>query len=153
LHPLDDVIYLLCNESEIRSLSIHDKTDRLVVETGPISTISLSDDGTLLLLGYTCPRQEIACFDIEQRKMYPRCSGLKQKRFILRPGFVGAQSEFIVSGSEDASIYVWKRSDSELLAIGKGHMSVVNAIKRCPKDPNVFASASDDETVRIWRIT
>ena len=63
--------------------------------------------------------------------------------------FGGEKDEYIISGSEDALIYIWKRYyESFPLYVIKGHTGTVNACQMFNK--NIIISASDDLTIRIW---
>ena len=53
-------------------------------------------------------------------------------------------------GSEDAKIYIWNKLQGSLLKIISGHTGCINDVAWHPIDNQVFASASDDHTVRIW---
>ena len=51
----------------------------------------------------------------------------------------------------DGKVYVWHRDTGELLEALGGHgPGSVNSVAWNPRDPRVFASCSDDRTVRIW---
>jgi WD40 repeat protein len=56
----------------------------------------------------------------------------------------------VLSGSDDHLIYVWHRERGDLLEYLSGHTGCVNCVAWNPK-LNMFASASDDMSVRIWR--
>ena len=49
-------------------------------------------------------------------------------------------------------MYIWHRHNSSLLEVLPGHSGSVNAVAWNPRDPHMFASASDDHTVRIWGV-
>lgn len=56
----------------------------------------------------------------------------------------------VLCGSEDSSIYIWNREKADLLAKIDGHNLMVSAVHWSPTDPYIFASASDDQTIKIW---
>ncbi|MES1921911.1 hypothetical protein MHBO_003440 [Bonamia ostreae] len=81
-------------------------------------------------------------------RLLQRFSGAKQESHRLRSCEVGG---LMICGSEDSLIYVWGGAETAEMTI-EGHSAVVNSIFGSPSDKSVFASASDDGTVRLWRI-
>ena len=52
---------------------------------------------------------------------------------------------------KDANIYIWHRDTGALLETLAGHgEGSVNSVAWNPRDERMFASCSDDHTVRIW---
>lgn len=64
---------------------------------------------------------------------------------------------FIISGGRDASLCIWKNTNNtlqtplfELFHVVPAHLSTINAISFCSKNPNFFATASRDKSFKIW---
>lgn len=73
--------------------------------------------------------------------------------YVLRCAFGGAHDGFALCGSEDGSIALWNRENpANPLVKLQGHAQVVNCVQWCPTDALLFASASDDMTVRLWGV-
>jgi WD40 repeat protein len=89
-------------------------------------------------------------FDLHRRERINRFRGHKQENNIIKIGFGGANENMVVSGSEDANIYLWNCDKGDLLAKLEGHSDIVNCISWHPRDPLILASASDDKCVRVW---
>lgn len=73
---------------------------------------------------------------------------------MLRCAFGGGPHEgFVLCGSEDGSISIWNREKGgDVVAKLNGHAQVVNSVAWSPTDPLLFASTSDDMTIRLWGI-
>jgi len=50
----------------------------------------------------------------------------------------------------DCQVYLWQRHHNRLLEVLPGHSNLVNSVAWSTADPTIFASASDDNTVRLW---
>jgi WD40 repeat protein len=108
----------------------------------PVVLVCTSSDGA--------SRPEIHEWDLEHNLLVQRYVGHQQGRFVIRSCFGGVHECFVLSGSEDAYIYIWKRRTGQLFARLSGHTGTVNAVSWSPTEPALFASASDDGTVRLW---
>jgi WD repeat-containing protein 26 len=56
----------------------------------------------------------------------------------------------VVCGSEDGMVYMWHRGSGEVLGRLEGHAGTVNCVACSGKEPDVFASGSDDKSVIVW---
>jgi len=133
------------------------KKDHEFVESESILSICLSACNRYLLVNLQ--NQNIHLWDFSQinEGEFPvtpmsRFSGQleRQGRYVVRSCFGGSDFSFVVSGSEDSKVYIWKRSNERLLKVLPGHSGTVNAVSWNRRWPFVFASASDDHSVRIW---
>ncbi|KAI8341837.1 WD40-repeat-containing domain protein [Chlamydoabsidia padenii] len=117
-------------------------------ETCTMTSLSLSHDGRYALTNSQTP-DEIHLWDLEKRTLTKTYTGHQQGGFIIRSTFGGDEQSFILSGSEDNDIYVWSREHQNILEVLEGHEGRVNCINWYPGHPMMFASASDDHTIRM----
>mmetsp|Transcript_5971 Transcript_5971/g.11195 ORF Transcript_5971/g.11195 Transcript_5971/m.11195 type:complete len:663 (-) Transcript_5971:99-2087(-) len=99
----------------------------------------------------------IRLWDLAARRVAQRYLGHFQGRFVVRSCFAGAKEEMVISGSEDAQVYIWHRHYGSLLQVLSGHTSTVNSVcwTQGPLVNAAFAgpwliSAADDGTIRVW---
>ncbi|CAO3599817.1 unnamed protein product [Absidia cylindrospora] len=136
-------------------ITIYDVDHLLFEEVGQLqesymmTSLSLSDDGRYALTNSQNP-DEIHLWNLEEQTLAKTYTGHQQGRFIIRSTFGGDQQSFILSGSEDNDVYVWSREHQTLLEVLDGHHGRVNCVRWYPGQPMMFASASDDHTIRIW---
>lgn len=64
--------------------------------------------------------------------------------------FLGADEEFIVSGSDCGYIYVWNRKLGSLVTTFKGDDCVVNCLEPHPYRPYTLATCGIEHDVKIW---
>jgi WD40 repeat protein len=114
-----------------------------------LTSVSISEDGRYVLVSMNEHRIELR--DIETGEITERYSGHTQRQYIIRSGFGGAGEGFVVSGSEDSRIYIWRTNGQLVEALDAHPDGCVNAVAWNPTDPKVFASAGDDKKVRIWK--
>ncbi|KAG2300772.1 hypothetical protein Bca52824_037244 [Brassica carinata] len=119
--------------------------------TQKVSDIAMTDDGKWLVSVCKDSNQEIRLWSIEgDPKIVARYKGHKRSRFLIRSCFGGYKQGFIASGSEDSQVYIWHRSTGKLILELPGHAGAVNCVSWSPTNLHMFASASDDGTIRIW---
>lgn len=138
----------VCSEKKIRIYDLENKNEESVQEDNNITSLSLSNDSQFALVSVA--QQEIHLWDLVEKKLVHKYTGQKQGRFVIRSCFGGANQAFIVSGSEDCNVYIWHRAQGRLLEVLSGHTGTVNSVSWNPADPLMFASASDDCTIRLW---
>lgn len=131
----------------VYSISQLEATPRVLHEDAAMTSLQLSPDGRCALV---CVAQAVHEWDLEQQRLVRAYRGLRQSRFVIRTSVGGARDAFVASGSEDACVYLWRRSSGALLARLAGHNGVVNAVAWNARHVGMIASASDDHTVRIW---
>mmetsp|Transcript_13663 Transcript_13663/g.36787 ORF Transcript_13663/g.36787 Transcript_13663/m.36787 type:complete len:732 (-) Transcript_13663:281-2476(-) len=108
----------------------------------------------------------IRLWDIAARRVAQRYLGHSQGRFVVRSCFGGQSEEFVISGSEDAKVYIWHRHYGSLLQVLLGHAATVNSVcwailpRRVGSGSDdgfyesdvaeLLISASDDHSLRVW---
>ncbi|KAK9463915.1 WD40-repeat-containing domain protein [Lipomyces oligophaga] len=149
LTPDNSRIIAISNE---KRLSIYSYTEwKLIAEfvlSGKMTCVTTSKDSKYALVN-SC-NKELHLWDLEQLQLVRKCLGHQQVDFVIRSCFGGVNDNFLVSGSEDSNIYIWKRDDGSLIEVLGGHTKGVNSVAWNPIDKHMFASASDDNTIRIW---
>ncbi|XP_074661844.1 F-box/WD repeat-containing protein 5-like [Tubulanus polymorphus] len=64
--------------------------------------------------------------------------------------FLDVGNEYVASGAEDKHGYLWDRHYGVLLQ-KYPHADVVNSVAFNPRDPEMMITASDDNTIKVWR--
>ncbi|MCL7037952.1 hypothetical protein MKW94_006590 [Papaver nudicaule] len=149
LTPDGEHLISVCFEKNIRIFNFRTKTERIIKEEHVITSLSVSRDSEFFIINLNS--QEIHMHDIAGNWKTPlKYMGHKQGKYVIRSCFGGANNMFIASGSEDSKIYIWNRRNCEPVEILSGHLNNVNCVSWNPKRPHMLASASDDQTIRIW---
>ncbi|WVQ93433.1 hypothetical protein IAU59_000504 [Kwoniella sp. CBS 9459] len=115
------------------------------------TSIRISSDGRKVIV--SCAPDEIQVWSIDPGLKYLRKhSGHVQGRFLIRSCFGGPKDRFVLSGSEDGHVYVWQGASQNPIEVLSGHVGVVNSVAWNPVAARrIFASCSDDNTIRIWQ--
>ncbi|KAI9489752.1 WD40-repeat-containing domain protein [Zychaea mexicana] len=136
-------------------IGIYDLDDLKLMDVGKISenemitSLTITKDGRYALTNVQ-DSQELHLWDLDEQQLVRKYSGQKQKSFVIRSTLGGDDESFVLSGSEDNCVYVWSREHQTLLEVLEGHTGTVNCVSWCPVGLPKFASASDDQTIRIW---
>mmetsp|Transcript_21858 Transcript_21858/g.85617 ORF Transcript_21858/g.85617 Transcript_21858/m.85617 type:complete len:615 (-) Transcript_21858:2229-4073(-) len=120
-------------------------------ESVTLTSLTLSNDHCLAALHMT--NQEIHVWDLRTKIMVQKFSHAANDAplyYVIRPSFGGANEALLLCGSECGDIHVWHREQGKMIEVIKGHTKMVNSVCWNPMRPHMFASASDDGTVRIW---
>ena len=151
--------------------------DRVLDEKSSVTSLSFSADGGSLLVNLARSHEiardhsrsheitgsllvnlasdEVHAWDIHDHRacrVVHKYRGRKYNRYTIRAAFGGVNDAFVASGSEDSQVYIWHRHSAALLEVLPGHSGTVNAVAWSPTDPHMFASCSDDHTVRVWGV-
>ncbi|KAI0807887.1 WD40 repeat-like protein [Fomes fomentarius] len=121
---------------------------------GELTSVKISADSQYALINRASengPQAEIQLLDLTTEQIVRKYSGHNQSKHVIRSCFGGVEGNFIVSGSEDGNVYIWHRDTGALLEVLSGHgEGSVNSVAWNPVNERMFASCSDDKTIRIW---
>jgi WD40 repeat protein len=112
---------------------------------GSIRCITVSPNGKYLVCGGT--DEMIRIFDVKTKKSVGDLT--KHTGSITCLQFVG--NGFLLSGSEDNTLCIWRVHDWQCLHILGGHKGAVNDIAVHPSG-KVLLSVSRDNTIRLWNL-
>lgn len=123
-----------------------------IVQPGELTSVSISEDSRFAIVSHA--PNEILYVDLRDGTILRRFQGHDQGQYVLQSCFGGALQNYVLSGSEDGQIYIWHRDTGSLVHRLPGHgAGSVNAVCWNNRHPGMFASASDDRTVRVWGIS
>ncbi|KAF8758864.1 WD40 repeat-like protein [Rhizoctonia solani] len=116
-----------------------------------VTDLTITPDGSRLVAVGTLvvPPPTNNNFDPSRQTRSMKVFSLSSKTELFCLG--GPDEGFVLSGSEDQTLYVWKRDTGALIEVLSGHGNgCVNDVAWNPRDPALFASCSDDHTIRLW---
>ncbi|KAI0934659.1 hypothetical protein AcV5_006428 [Taiwanofungus camphoratus] len=121
---------------------------------GELTSVKISQDSRYALIN-RAPDIDSHCgidlWDLDTGRIARKYTGQRQSRHVIRSCFGGIDGTFVASGSEDGNVYVWHRDSGTLLEVLSGHgAGSVNSVAWNPRNERMFASCSDDKTIRIW---
>ena len=113
------------------------------------TNISKSDKGKYILINISKTHPKILLYNIEKTKIEDKFYEHKQRTMIIKCSFAGDRDQYIISGSEDALVYLWDRKKpGPPKYTFEGHLGIVNCAELLFND--VLLSISDDKTLKIW---
>ncbi|CAD6888012.1 unnamed protein product [Tilletia laevis] len=118
--------------------------------TEEMTCVSISKDSRFVLLNKR--PNETQVWDIELAEVVQVYQGHTIFKNMIGACFGGAEkNNFIVTGSEDAKIYVYHRASGRTLERLSHGVGCVNSVAWHPTNKAMFASASDDSSVCVWQ--
>ncbi|KAL9715363.1 hypothetical protein Ac2012v2_002027 [Leucoagaricus gongylophorus] len=116
---------------------------------GELTSVKISQNSRYALINLA--PDELRLWDLDTNRVARKYTGQKQGRHVIRSCFGGVDGHFVVSGSEDSKVYIWNCESGSILEELSGHgEGSVNSVAWHPRNERMFASCSDDHTVRIW---
>lgn len=116
---------------------------------GELTSVKISRNSQYALVNHA--PDVLYLYDIRNGRLSGKYIGQQQGQHIIRSCFGGLHGAFVASGSEDGNVYIWHRETGTLLEVLPGHgEGSVNSVTWNPKNERMFASCSDDCTIRIW---
>lgn len=71
-------------------------------------------------------------------------------RTVKECNFFGPKSEYVMSGSDDGSIFIWKKSTEDLVMRFPGDRTVVNCLQGHPLGYPILATSGIENDVKVW---
>ncbi|KAF8440042.1 WD40-repeat-containing domain protein [Boletus edulis BED1] len=138
------------SENRIIVYNVKSKAIELSLPTdGELTSVKISEDSRFALINHA--PNEVHLWDLSEGRLTRKFTGQHQGHHVIRSCFGGVGGNLVLSGSEDRNIYVWHRDTGVLAKILSGHgVGSVNAVSWNPCNERMFASCSDDATIRIW---
>jgi WD40 repeat protein len=136
------LIFNYLDKSEVSTIKLNDA----IISCG----ISKQDKGKYLLVNSSKATPVINLICIESKNILRKYFGHRQERFSIKVSFGGENENFILSGSEDAKIYIWNRIHSIPILTIKTHSAAVNSVIWAYNYlSDCIISCSDDHTIKI----
>ncbi|KAK4535092.1 hypothetical protein CDCA_CDCA03G1117 [Cyanidium caldarium] len=118
------------------------------ITTSEPTVLKFSGDGRSLLVGTAEPNPRIQLLDAFNGQLQTLCRGhSNDQAYELDAGF-SADSEFVVSGSEDATVHIWERATGQPVHVLSGHSTHLRAVAF---NPQYAMLASACQNVVFWQ--
>ncbi|GAA5986718.1 hypothetical protein JCM11641_007751 [Rhodosporidiobolus odoratus] len=128
-----------------------------LVQPQEVTSVAISSDSRYAIVSHGS--KEILYINLDDGTILRKFEGHDQGQYVLRACFGGAGENLVLSGTGDGRIYVYHRDTGKLVHTLTGHgRTTVNAVAWNPHPPAsargaMWASCSDDRTVRIWEMS
>lgn len=112
---------------------------------------SKTDKGKYLIYSISTigKQSRIILYNLTTKLIEEKFYGFFQKYMIIKCCFCGIGDKYILSGSEDYTIYIWERGYSSMPKYKfQGHFGIVNTVDMWGND--FIISGSDDKSIKIW---
>ncbi|KAI0437697.1 WD40-repeat-containing domain protein [Xylaria telfairii] len=112
-----------------------------------LTSLSISQNSRHLLVNQTNGLAQLV--DLVHRIPIQNYTGHIGGEFVIRASLGGAHEMFVISGSEDGSIYIWNKSSGQCVQKLAAHSPRCNSVSWCPTNPQLFASCGDDGKIKM----
>ncbi|KAJ1978604.1 hypothetical protein H4R34_003151, partial [Dimargaris verticillata] len=145
-----NLLYVGCNEDKLYVYNVDTGAELYTIDLqAQVTSLTLlPNDSNLLLVSLM--KRGMQLWDMEHRQVVQSYKRQFQGRYILRPTLAGADSLYIACGDQDGGVYIWNRFTGQLKERLVGHRRTVNVVTWNPVNGRMFATASDDQTIRLW---
>ncbi|OLL24911.1 putative WD repeat-containing protein, partial [Neolecta irregularis DAH-3] len=115
---------------------------------GEPTCVTFAEDSQHVLINTSA--KEVQMWYIPEPRLVRKFVGQDQGKYVIRSCFGGPNQNLILSGSEDAHVYIWHRELGTLIERLAGHTGTVNCVAWNSTSVNgMFASAGDDQLIRM----
>ena len=90
--------------------------------------------------------------DSAARGYLSRYQGHRNRRTVKGVNFMGARSEFVVSGSDCGNVFVWGKESEQVICMHKGDDDVVNCLEPHPHLA-ILATSGIADDIKVWAPT
>ncbi|RKP37452.1 WD40-repeat-containing domain protein [Dimargaris cristalligena] len=149
LNPDKALLYVGCDQKKIYCYNIESRLEQssFNVSNFVSSLTSLPSNRNYLLISFVNGGMQL--WDVKNRAVVQTFRGHIHGNYILRPCFAGVDRLHVACGGEDGKVYIWNRFSGKILDSVRAHDQTVNAVAWSPVNSQMFATASDDKTVKM----
>ena len=150
------LIIVSASNTDIIIYNIINKKIEFKIKTSEVSqnvyaNISKKDKGKYLIYSISTigKNSRIILYNLTTKLVEEKFIGFSQKYMIIKCTFCGIEDKYILSGSEDYTVYIWERGYSSFPKYKfQGHFGIVNTVDMW--DNLLIISGSDDKSIKVW---